>query len=343
MPAAADRLVIALAQISAIVGDIDGNLARLRAARAESAALRRRPRDGARAVSRRLSAGGPRAQAGVPGGVPDRLRDAGARDGRRRPGDAGRPAVGEDGALYNAMALLAGGRIEAVRFKVDLPNYGVFDEKRVFAPGPDAGPDRLSRRAHRRADLRGHLGARSGRMHRRDRRRNPAGAQRLALRARQAGDAAEHRGGARRRERPAADLSQPGRRPGRARFRRRLLRAERRSLRSPRSCRPSGRWSRARSGSAATRAGAASRGRARSSRRATRPTTPPACWACATMSRTTVSPASSSGLSGGIDFGAVRGDGGRRAGAGARARGDAALPLHLEWNRSPTPRRAPRR
>jgi NAD+ synthase len=28
------------------------------------------------------------------------------------------------------------GRIEAVRLKYNLPNYGVFDEKRVFAPGP---------------------------------------------------------------------------------------------------------------------------------------------------------------------------------------------------------------
>ena len=27
-----------------------------------------------------------------------------------------------------------------MRFKVDLPNYGVFDEKRVFAPGPAPGP-----------------------------------------------------------------------------------------------------------------------------------------------------------------------------------------------------------
>ena len=26
-----------------------------------------------------------------------------------------------------------------MRFKVDLPNYGVFDEKRVFAPGPRRG------------------------------------------------------------------------------------------------------------------------------------------------------------------------------------------------------------
>ena len=46
----------------------------------------------------------------------------------------------EDGKLYNAYALLDGGRIEAIRFKVNLPNYGVFDEKRVFAPGPVPGP-----------------------------------------------------------------------------------------------------------------------------------------------------------------------------------------------------------
>ena len=46
----------------------------------------------------------------------------------------------ETGQLHNAIALLDRGRIEAVRFKVDLPNYGVFDEKRVFVPGPSPGP-----------------------------------------------------------------------------------------------------------------------------------------------------------------------------------------------------------
>jgi NAD+ synthase len=43
---------------------------------------------------------------------------------------------GEGTSVYNAVALLDGGRIEAVRYKYNLPNYGVFDEKRVFAPGP---------------------------------------------------------------------------------------------------------------------------------------------------------------------------------------------------------------
>src|SRR5262249_30992597 len=42
----------------------------------------------------------------------------------------------EDGMVYNAAILLASGRIAAVRYKHELPNYGVFDEKRVFAPGP---------------------------------------------------------------------------------------------------------------------------------------------------------------------------------------------------------------
>jgi NAD+ synthase len=40
-----------------------------------------------------------------------------------------------DGRLHNAVALVADGRT-ALRFKHELPNYGVFDEKRVFDPGP---------------------------------------------------------------------------------------------------------------------------------------------------------------------------------------------------------------
>ena len=47
-------------------------------------------------------------------------------------------------------------------------------------------------------------------------------------------------------------------------------------------------------GARATRAGAASRASAKWSRRATRPIMRPACWACATMSRTTAFPASCS-------------------------------------------------
>ena len=41
-----------------------------------------------------------------------------------------------DGALHNGMALLDQGKIAAVRFKHELPNYGTFDEVRLFQPGP---------------------------------------------------------------------------------------------------------------------------------------------------------------------------------------------------------------
>ncbi len=50
----------------------------------------------------------------------------------------------EDGKLYNACALLDEGRIAALRFKANLPNYGVFDEKRLFARGAPSGPVTIS-------------------------------------------------------------------------------------------------------------------------------------------------------------------------------------------------------
>ncbi len=46
----------------------------------------------------------------------------------------------EEGKLFNGVALLEGGKVSATRTKVHLPNYGVFDEYRVFAPGPMPGP-----------------------------------------------------------------------------------------------------------------------------------------------------------------------------------------------------------
>jgi NAD+ synthase len=42
----------------------------------------------------------------------------------------------EDGLLYNGIALLDGGKVAAVRYKHELPNYGTFDERRNFAAGP---------------------------------------------------------------------------------------------------------------------------------------------------------------------------------------------------------------
>src|SRR5262249_45019743 len=42
----------------------------------------------------------------------------------------------DNGAVHNSAILLDGGEIAAVRHKHELPNYGVFDEKRVVAAGP---------------------------------------------------------------------------------------------------------------------------------------------------------------------------------------------------------------
>ena len=141
MPASvSNRLVIALAQIPAIVGDIAGNRDRLRKARKEAAAF---GADIVMAPELYLS-GYPPEDLVLKPAFQEACRAA-CEELARETADGGPAAlVGlpwvEDGKLYNAMALLDGGRIEAVRFKVDLPNYGVFDEKRVFAPGPSPGP-----------------------------------------------------------------------------------------------------------------------------------------------------------------------------------------------------------
>ena len=41
-----------------------------------------------------------------------------------------------DGALHNGVALLDQGKVSAVRLKHELPNYGTFDEMRLFQAGP---------------------------------------------------------------------------------------------------------------------------------------------------------------------------------------------------------------
>jgi len=48
--------------------------------------------------------------------------------------------LANEGLLYNAVCLLEKGAITATRYKNKLPNYGVFDEVRVFEPGPLPGP-----------------------------------------------------------------------------------------------------------------------------------------------------------------------------------------------------------
>jgi NAD+ synthase (glutamine-hydrolysing) len=49
-----------------------------------------------------------------------------------------------DRGIHNAAALLGGGEVVARYHKVKLPNYGVFDERRTFAPGDAACPIRLA-------------------------------------------------------------------------------------------------------------------------------------------------------------------------------------------------------
>ena len=136
----ADRLAIAVAQLNPTVGDISGNLRRAREARAIAA------RDGADliAFSELFIAGYPPEDLVLKPAFQAACRSA-IETLARETGDGG-PAVligtpwVEDNKLYNAYALLADGRIGAVQFKVNLPNYGVFDEKRVFATGPVPGP-----------------------------------------------------------------------------------------------------------------------------------------------------------------------------------------------------------
>ena len=136
----ADRLAIALAQLNPVVGDVSGNLERARNARAQAG------REGADVVafSELFIAGYPPEDLVLKPAFQAACR-AGVETFARETTDGG-PAVligapwVEDGKLYNAYALLAAGRIEAIRFKVDLPNYGVFDEKRVFVAGPMPGP-----------------------------------------------------------------------------------------------------------------------------------------------------------------------------------------------------------
>ena len=188
MPSPANRLVIALAQIPSIVGDIAGNRDRVAKGARRGRRVRRRPHADAGALSRRLSAGGPGAEARLPGSLPRRLRGAGAGDGGRRTGRAARPALGRGRQIAQRHGAPDRGADRSGPVQGRPAELRRFRRKAGVRPGPLARPDRLSRRAHRRADLRGHLGARPGRMHPRDRRRDPARPQRLALRARQARD-----------------------------------------------------------------------------------------------------------------------------------------------------------
>jgi NAD+ synthase len=135
-----DRLIIALAQLNPVMGDIPGNLARARAARAEAAAAKA----DLILFSELFITGYPPEDLVLKPALQEDARDA-VEKLARETGDGG-PAVligapwVEEGRLYNAVAFLDAGKVAGLTRKVDLPNYGVFDEKRVFAAGPSPGP-----------------------------------------------------------------------------------------------------------------------------------------------------------------------------------------------------------
>ncbi len=124
---------LALCQMNATVGDIDGNLARIRAglrdARAQDAELVLFP------------------ELAITGYPPEDLllKEHFLTDARAALEElagevtevvavVGFPERAED--VFNAAAVLAGGRVHAIYRKVYLPNYGVFDEQRYFQAGP---------------------------------------------------------------------------------------------------------------------------------------------------------------------------------------------------------------
>jgi NAD+ synthase (glutamine-hydrolysing) len=125
---------LAMCQLNATVGDIAGNceriLAALAQARAAGAALVLTPELGITGyppedllLRRHFIADAREAVAELACQVTDTTLIVGA-------------PVAEDGRIYNAAIVLSGGEIRSIYRKMHLPNYGVFDERRYFAPGP---------------------------------------------------------------------------------------------------------------------------------------------------------------------------------------------------------------
>jgi NAD+ synthase len=132
-------LSIAFAQLNPTVGDVAGNLARVRRARDQAAEL------GADLVvfSELVLVGYPPEDLVLRPALVDAaasaLRELEREATRESPALLVTLPWRADGCLYNAAAVVADGRSE-LRFKHELPNYGVFDEKRVFKPGPLPAP-----------------------------------------------------------------------------------------------------------------------------------------------------------------------------------------------------------
>ena len=135
-----DRLTITLAQLNPVVGAITANIDKGRDARRKAAA------DNADLIlcSELVVSGYPPEDLVLKPFFLDKV-EAAVNEFAAETADGG-PAVlltapwRNNGKTYNAALLLEDGKIAATRFKHDLPNYGVFDEVRVFEAGPMPGP-----------------------------------------------------------------------------------------------------------------------------------------------------------------------------------------------------------
>jgi NAD+ synthase len=135
-----DRLRIAIAQLNPTMGNVAGNLALARKARAEAA----EGRADVILFSELFIVGYPPEDLVLKPSLQQSAREAVEALAQDTADDGpavlmGSPWV-EHGNLYNACLLLEAGKVAAHTYKYDLPNYGVFDEKRVFTPGPMPGP-----------------------------------------------------------------------------------------------------------------------------------------------------------------------------------------------------------
>src|SRR5919197_3346771 len=125
---------LALAQMNSVVGDLDGNRDRILARLAEA-----KERGADLVLFPELAVWGypPEYLLLRPGVVraAERALEEIARATRNIVALVGVPILERD--LYNACAVCAAGEVKAVYRKRFLPNYGVFDEDRYFAPGDD--------------------------------------------------------------------------------------------------------------------------------------------------------------------------------------------------------------